>query len=339
MLEAEAIVVGAGLAGLAATAELAESGRRVLLIDQEPEASLGGQAHWAFGGLFLVDSPEQRRTGIRDSLDLALQDWLGSAGFDRDVDDPTGEDHWARQWATAYVDFACGEKRAWLREMGHRVFPVVGWAERGGYTATGHGNSVPRFHITWGTGPGIVEPFERRVRDAAARGLVRIATRHQVDEILTSGGTVTGVRGTLLEPTAVQRGELPPHIKAFIARNEDKQKPTAAKFDATELTINYNLLQVWDMMSLYICQNETLTPDIIDPVPTDYSGKHAAMRLTPLGDNTVMLDPYPFDQPSLTTNIVHRQLTQNKFKDEDELQAVYFRTVPQTMAFKFVPKH
>src|SRR3954451_8849656 len=200
-MDADAIVVGAGLAGLVATAELADAGRRVVLVDQEPEASFGGQAFWSFGGLFLVDSPEQRRLRIKDSHELAWQDWLGTAGFDRH------EDHWPRKWAEAYVDFACGEKRAWLHAMGHRVFPVVGWAERGGYTATGHGNSVPRFHITWGTGPGIVEPFERRVRSAADRGLVRIRTRHQVDEILTTNGVVDGVRGTVLEPTTAQRGE------------------------------------------------------------------------------------------------------------------------------------
>src|SRR6059058_533581 len=131
-MDADAIVVGAGLAGLVATAELADAGRRVVVVDQEPEASLGGQAFWSFGGLFLVDSAEQRRMGIRDSFDLAMQDWLGSAGFDRGVDDPGGADFWARQWATAYLDFAYGEKRAWLHGMGVRWFPIVGWAERGG---------------------------------------------------------------------------------------------------------------------------------------------------------------------------------------------------------------
>ncbi|HZX02476.1 FAD-dependent oxidoreductase, partial [Kribbella sp.] len=163
-MDADVIVVGAGLAGLAATAELADAGRKVLLLDQEPEASLGGQAFWSFGGLLFVDSPEQRRMGIKDSRDLALQDWLGSAGFDR-LDD---EDKWARQWAEAYVDWAAGEKRPWLHAQGVRFFPVVGWAERGGYHADGHGNSVPRFHITWGTGPGLVAPFVRRVREAVA---------------------------------------------------------------------------------------------------------------------------------------------------------------------------
>ena len=200
-LQADAVVVGAGLAGLAAAAELADAGKRVVLLDQEPEQSLGGQAFWSFGGLFLVDSPEQRRMGIRDSRDLALQDWFGSAQFDRP------EDHWPREWAQAYVDFAAGEKRAWLHGMGHRLFPVVGWAERGDGRAEGHGNSVPRFHITWGTGPGIVEPFERRVRAAAEQGLVDLRFRHRVDALVTSGGVVTGVRGAVLEPSPVARGQ------------------------------------------------------------------------------------------------------------------------------------
>ena len=179
-MDTDAIVIGAGLAGLVATAELADAGRRVILLDQEPEASLGGQAFWSLGGLFLVDSPEQRRLRIRDSRELAWQDWLGTAGFDRP------EDEWPRRWAEAYVDFAAGEKRAWLPAQGVRFLPNVGWAERGGYLATGHGNSVPRFHLTWGTGPGVVAPFERRVREAAARGLVELRFRHRVDELTCS---------------------------------------------------------------------------------------------------------------------------------------------------------
>src|ERR1700680_4763483 len=163
-MDADVIIVGAGLAGLVAAAEIVEAGRRVIVLDQEPEASLGGQAFWSFGGLFFVDTPEQRRLGIHDSRDLAWQDWQGSAAFDRD------DDLWPRRWAEAYVDFAAGEKRGWLRAQGVKIFPVVGWAERGGYLATGHGNSVPRFHLTWGTGPALIEPFVRRVRAAVGRG-------------------------------------------------------------------------------------------------------------------------------------------------------------------------
>lgn len=199
----DAIVVGAGLAGLVAATEIADSGKKVLLLDQEPEASLGGQAWWSFGGLFLVDSPEQRRLGIRDSKELAWQDWLGAAGFDREED----EDFWGRKWAEAYVDFASGEKRAWLAEMGVKFFPVVGWAERGGYLAEGHGNSVPRFHIVWGTGPGIVEPFERKLREYIKAGIVEYRPRHQVDGLVTSDSAVTGVFGSVLAPSDAQRGE------------------------------------------------------------------------------------------------------------------------------------
>jgi predicted oxidoreductase len=201
-MDADVIVVGAGLAGLVATAELADAGRRVLVVDQENAANLGGQAHWSFGGLLFADSPEQRRMGIKDSADLLWQDWQGTAGFDR-LDD---EDRWGVQWARAYVDFAAGEKRAWLHEQGMRWFPVVGWAERGDGSASGHGNSVPRFHVTWGTGPGVLEPFLRRVAEHVRTGRVELRHRHQVDELVTSEGAVTGVRGTVLAPDDAERG-------------------------------------------------------------------------------------------------------------------------------------
>ncbi len=195
-----AIVIGAGLAGLVAAAELIAAGKTVTILEQEPEASFGGQAWWSFGGLFFVDSPEQRRMGIRDSLELARQDWFGSAGFDRE------EDAWPRRWAEAYLEFAAGEKREWLKEKGVSFFPVVGWAERGGYTANGHGNSVPRFHITWGTGPGILEPFVKAVRAGVDAGLVTLRFRHRVDELIVEGGAVVGARGAVLADDAAERG-------------------------------------------------------------------------------------------------------------------------------------
>ncbi|MFE7845050.1 FAD-binding dehydrogenase [Microbacterium sp. NPDC057407] len=197
---ADVLVIGWGLAGLVAACEAVAAGKRVIIVDQEPRSNLGGQAWWSFGGLFFIDSPEQRRMGIKDSLDLARQDWFGTAGFDRD------EDLWPRRWAEAYLHFARHEKRAWLREKGVGFFPVVGWAERGGYTATGPGNSVPRFHITWGTGPGLVAPFQAPVEAAEARGRVTILPRHRVTALTLADGAVTGAQGDILAPSGAARG-------------------------------------------------------------------------------------------------------------------------------------
>ncbi|ESX93513.1 FAD-binding dehydrogenase [Mesorhizobium sp. LNJC403B00] len=201
MADADAIIVGGGLAGLAAAAELGDAGKRVIIVEQEGGGFLGGQAFWSLGGLFLVNTPEQRRLRIKDSRDLAWQDWLGSAQFDRP------EDHWPRKVAEAYVDFAAGEMRPWLYAMGMRWWPVVGWAERGGALANGHGNSVPRFHLTWGTGPGVVAPFERRVREHVAKGLITLKFRHQVNRLVKTNGAVTGVMGEMLEASNVERGK------------------------------------------------------------------------------------------------------------------------------------
>ncbi len=190
---ADAIVVGAGLSGLVAAVEIAAAGKRVIVLDQEPRQSLGGQAHWSFGGLFFINSPEQRRLGVRDSLDLARHEWLGAAGFDRP------EDHWPRQWAEAYLAFSAGEKRAWLHRMGMRWFPIVGFAERGRC-------SVPRFHVTWGTGPAVLAPFVACARQAEDRGLLEFRFRHRVDELIVERGAVTGVRGAVLAPSIAERG-------------------------------------------------------------------------------------------------------------------------------------
>ncbi|WP_405110660.1 FAD-binding dehydrogenase [Phaeobacter sp. BS52] len=197
---ADVIIIGAGLAGLVAAAELGDRGKRVILLDQEPAHFLGGQAHWSLGGLFMIDTPEQRRMGIRDCPDLARRDWFGSAQFDRP------EDHWPQRWARAYLDFASGEMRAWLHGLGMRWFPVVGWAERGGGDGEGHGNSVPRFHLTWGTGPGVVAPFAARVEAHIEAGLIQPRFRHQVSHIITQGGIVKGVSGEVLAADEAPQG-------------------------------------------------------------------------------------------------------------------------------------
>ena len=197
---ADVIIVGAGLAGLVAASEAVARGRSVLLLDQEGEQSLGGQAFWSLGGLFMVDTPEQRRMGIKDSRDLAWSDWMGSAQFDRP------EDENPRKVAEAYLDFAAGEMRAWLHSIGYRWFPVVGWAERGGEMAHGHGNSVPRFHVTWGTGPGAVAPFERLVREAHSAGKLKFAFRHRVTGLTVAKGIACGVSGEILSEDGAERG-------------------------------------------------------------------------------------------------------------------------------------
>ncbi len=196
----DVVVVGAGLAGLVAATEAAGRGLKVCLLDQEGEQNLGGQAFWSLGGLFFIDSPEQRFLRIKDSLDLARQDWLGSAAFDRP------QDHWPRLWAEAYLNFAAGEKRAWLHGLGMRWFPIVGWAERGGAHAHGHGNSVPRFHVTWGTGPGVLEPFVAGAKALEANGKIVFKFRHQVDALDSANGVITGVSGAVLDHDPVQRG-------------------------------------------------------------------------------------------------------------------------------------
>ena len=204
-MDADVIIVGGGLAGLVASNELVRAGKRVAIVEQENSANLGGQAFWSFGGIFLVDTPMQRRYGVKDSFELAWQDWQGSAGWDR-LSGDLPEDAWAKRWGRAYVEFAAGEKRRWLQEQGVRFTPLVGWAERGDGRAGGHGNSVPRFHVPWGTGTGISEPFADKARAAAASGRVTFHFRHRVDGLIRNGDMVTGVHGSVLADDTAPRG-------------------------------------------------------------------------------------------------------------------------------------
>ncbi|KAH6609759.1 hypothetical protein Trco_003105 [Trichoderma cornu-damae] len=195
------IIVGGGLAGLVAAFELSQRRIPAVIVDQENENNLGGQAFWSLGGLFLVDSYCQRRMGIKDSRELAMRDWLGSAQFDRD------EDYWPRQWAKAFVDFATDEFEDYVRARGLGFLFNVGWAERGDGRADGHGNSVPRFHVAWGAGPEVVRVFREPVQKAAAEGLVDFKFRHRVDELVVDGsGRAVGVRGSVLQDDDSPRG-------------------------------------------------------------------------------------------------------------------------------------
>ena len=197
------IIVGGGLAGLTAAYEITKAGQKCIIVDQENEANLGGQAFWSLGGIFLVDTNQQYWMGVKDSLELARRDWLNSAQFDRLED----EDIWARKWADAYVEFAHKGMQNYLSGLGLGFMPTVGWAERGASCSSGHGNSVPRFHIAWGTGPAVLQTFEKPVREAAKNNLANFKFRHQVDEILKdSHGKAIGVKGTTLKASNTERG-------------------------------------------------------------------------------------------------------------------------------------
>ena len=196
-------IIGSGLSGLVAATELLKKGYTITMLDQEPRQAIGGQAYWSFGGLFLVNSKIQRRLGVKDSYELALNDWFGTAQFDR----LETEDFWSKKWAEAYVHFATYEKEAYLKSMGIKLTPMLGWAERGGSLANGHGNSVPRFHITWGTGPGLINPFVDYVLKKEKEGKFRFLTRHQVTNIDIHNNQIKGISGNILEPSDVNRGE------------------------------------------------------------------------------------------------------------------------------------
>ena len=197
----DVIIVGAGLAGLVAAYEAQKSGLKVLILDQENRNNLGGQAFWSLGGLFYVGSPEQKLMGVKDSEELAWRDWENSAQYD-----DSNNDYWPRRWGREYVRFAATEKRDYLKALGLNVLPTVGWAERGSGDASGHGNSVPRFHLTWGTGPEVVRVFREPIEAAEAEGKVEFRFRHQVDELILENNAVVGVRGSMLEPSDLDRG-------------------------------------------------------------------------------------------------------------------------------------
>ncbi len=182
--EPDAIVVGAGLAGLVSTLELLRSGHTVLLLDRCRPHELGGLAREAFGGMFMVDSPEQRRSRIRDSERLALEDWLRIAELGP-------EERWPRQWAEQYVTRARDDVGGWLRELGVRFFPVVNWAERGNF---GDGNSVPRFHLTWGTGKALVQAVWGAIESHPRRGALEVRFGARVTALILDDGRVVGCK-------------------------------------------------------------------------------------------------------------------------------------------------
>lgn len=228
--------MGAGLAGLVAAHEAVKAGRRVVFVEQENRANLGGQAFWSLGGLFMVGTPEQKLMGAKDFEDLAWADWENSADYD-DED----YDRWPREWGREYVRFAFNEMHGYLKDLGLRVLPTVGWAERGSGDASGHGNTVPRFHLTWGTGPEVVRVFREPVERAEQAGKVEFKFRHRVDGIIVEDGRAVGVRGARLAADASDRGA---------ASNSDEVEPFELRGAAVVIStggIGGNLAKVREM--------------------------------------------------------------------------------------------
>jgi predicted oxidoreductase len=183
--EAEVVVIGAGLAGMVTALELLDAGKRVVMLDAATRERFGGLALLSFGGMFFVDSPEQRKNGIKDSVDLAMRDWVRYGDLDPD-------DVWPFRWAEAYVNRCTEEVRGWLAERDVSIFRAVGWTERGYFVP---GNSVPRFHIVWGTGEGIVLPLIERLDAHEKSGKLQLHFDHRVDGITQEGGQVVGCHG------------------------------------------------------------------------------------------------------------------------------------------------
>ena len=184
--EAEVVVIGGGLAGMVTALDLLDAGKRVVMLDASTRARFGGLALWSFGGMFFVDSPEQRKNGIKDSVDLAMSDWVRYGELDP-------ADIWPYRWAEAYVNRCTEEVRDWLSARDVSFFRAVNWTERGYYVP---GNSVPRFHIVWGTGEGIILALIPRLEAHEKAGRLQIHFNHRVDGLTQTAGKVVGCHGT-----------------------------------------------------------------------------------------------------------------------------------------------
>lgn len=181
----DVLIIGGGIAGIATALDLLDGGKSVLMVDRDRESALGGLARESFGGMFFVDSPEQRRQGIRDSTALALRDWCSFAEFG-------AEDRWPRAWAEAYVQRCTEDVYRWVRGFGVRFLPVVNWVERGEFRP---GNSVPRFHVAWGTGKGVAEALIAALRGHRNAGRLTLRFNCRVERLLTHGGRIEGAAG------------------------------------------------------------------------------------------------------------------------------------------------
>lgn len=182
----DVVIVGGGIAGITAAIELLNLGQKVILFDRDLKENFGGLAKESFGGMFFVDTPQQRRAGIKDTPELALKDWHSVANFSDD-------DIWPKKWAETYVYNCKEEVYEWLKKLGIKFFPVVNWVERGLFTP---GNSYPRFHIVWGTGYELSNVLVKSLTShPKASSHLQLYFRHKVEKLITDSGTITGVAG------------------------------------------------------------------------------------------------------------------------------------------------
>ncbi|QTD43983.1 FAD-binding dehydrogenase [Ottowia testudinis] len=196
--QSEVIIIGGGLAGIVCALQLLDAGRRVLLLDRDAPEHFGGLAKESFGGLLIVDTPLQRRQKLKDSPDLALQDWLAFGAFDAASAQPGHPFYWPRQWAEHYVGDSLQHLYHWLTARGVGFLPLPLWVERGmgpGASGAARGNSVPRWHVVWGTGQGLVGALLRQLERHPQRDHLTLKFGHRVEGLLTTGGAVTGCHG------------------------------------------------------------------------------------------------------------------------------------------------
>ncbi len=181
----EVLIVGGGIAGIAVALDLLDSDMTITLLDRDEESVFGGLAKESFGGMFFVDSPEQRRLGMKDSTELALRDWCSFAEFGP-------SDVWPKAWAEAYVHRCTPDVYHWVRKHGIGFFPVVNWVERGEFRP---GNSLPRFHIVWGTGQELTDRLIFALRNHKNIHRLTLCFGHRVEQLLLQGSKVCGVQG------------------------------------------------------------------------------------------------------------------------------------------------
>ena len=183
--QTEVVVAGGGLAGIVAAYELLDHGRRVLLIDKDKRENFGGLAKESFGGIHMIGTPHQRRLRIHDSPELAWRDWQSVADYD-------DCDHWPRKWGQFYCENSIEYIFEFLTHKKIAFLPVVNWAERGLYAP---GNTVPRWHITWGTGFEIIDRLLAALDAHPRRANLEILFDTEVSQLETASGRVLGVRG------------------------------------------------------------------------------------------------------------------------------------------------